>query len=218
MSTALDEVARELGALLRQIKSLHSEITTVAEIRLEMPALAVLVTLDTDGPQRPSGIADVLALDLSTISRQLSALERDGRVERQRDPVDQRAQIVDLTPAGRDLLALVRATRVARLAARLPHWSKDELESFAALLARFTADISQPHPDCQLDLRTAAELQSTERQTTAPPSPTSPSPTSPSPTSPSPTTYSPTTYSPTAYSPSGLDSRAALAASDQEDA
>lgn len=173
MSTALDEVARELGALLRQIKSLHSEITAVADIRLEMPALAVLVALDTDGPQRPSGIAEVLALDLSTISRQLSALERDGRVGRQRDPADQRAQIVDLTQAGRELLALVRSTRVARLAARLPHWSQDELESFAALLARFTADISQPHPGCRPDLPTTTDLQpSTQRRPAAPDSPT----------------------------------------------
>lgn len=150
MTTALEDVARELSALLRRLKGLHAEVTTVAGVRLELPALAVLVALDTDGAQRPSALAETLMLDLSTVSRQLSALERDGRVLRQRDPCDNRAQLVELSPAGHDLLAVVRATRVQRLAARLPHWSEDELAGFGALLSRFTADISAPHPDCRL--------------------------------------------------------------------
>ena len=150
MTAALEGVARELGALLRQLKGLHTEVTIVAGVRLELPALAVLVALDADGAQRPSALAETLMLDLSTVSRQLSALERDGRVVRQRDPQDNRAQLVELSAAGQDLLAVVRATRVQRLAARLPHWSEQELSSFGALLSRFTADISAPHPDCRL--------------------------------------------------------------------
>ena len=146
MPTALEQVAQELSALLRQIKGLHAEVTAKAGVRLEMPALAVLAALEADGAQRPSALADTLALDLSTISRQLSALERDGRVLRQRDPEDQRAQIVDLTPTGQEVLALIRASRVERLAARLPQWSQADLAGFAAQLARFTTDISAPHP------------------------------------------------------------------------
>ena len=145
MTAALEDVARELGALIRKIKSLHTEVTTVAGVRLELPALAVLVALDADGPQRPSALAETLLLDLSTVSRQLAALERDGRVLRQRDPQDNRAQLIELSPAGQDLLAVIRATRNQRLAARLPHWSEAELTSFSALLSRFTADISAPH-------------------------------------------------------------------------
>ena len=145
MTAALEDVARELGAMIRKIKGLHTEVTTVAGVRLELPALAVLVALDADGPQRPSVLAETLMLDLSTVSRQLAALERDGRVLRQRDPQDNRAQLIELSPAGQDLLAVIRATRIERLAARLPHWSEAELASFSALLSRFTADISAPH-------------------------------------------------------------------------
>ncbi len=148
MTRALEDVARELGALLRRLKGLHAEVTAVADVRLEMPAFAVLMTLELEGAQRPSSLADTLDLDLSTVSRQLSALEREGRVLRQRDADDHRAQIVELSPAGRDVLSLIRRTRVERLSARLPDWSEDELAAFAGQLARFTADISQPHPDC----------------------------------------------------------------------
>ena len=145
----VDEVARELVLLFRSLKALHREVLADVGMRLEMPATAVLTCLAERGSQRLSTVADVLDLDLSSVSRQVTALEREGWVARERDPADSRAVLLDLTPAGREVLARVRAARVEHLAARLPGWSDEELRGFSAQLARFRTDLARPveHPD-----------------------------------------------------------------------
>ena len=142
--TEIDDVARELVLLFRGLKGLHREVLADAGLRLEMPATAVLTCLDERGSQRLSTVADVLHLDLSSVSRQVSALEREGWVARERDPADSRAVLLDLTDAGRAVLARVRDARVAHLAARLPGWSPAELRAFSDSLARFRTDLTQP--------------------------------------------------------------------------
>ena len=54
-------------------------------MRLEMPATAVLTCLAERGSQRLSTVADVLDLDLSSVSRQVTALERLAKDNRKRD-------------------------------------------------------------------------------------------------------------------------------------
>ena len=142
--TPVESVARELGLLVRSIKALHTDAVAGAGVRVELPALSVLHALDTSPAVRPSVLADQLNLDLSSISRQVAALEREGWVSRSRDPADSRAALLELTPAGRDVLARVRAGRVAQLSARLPGWTADELADFAAQLHRFRTDLAAP--------------------------------------------------------------------------
>lgn len=139
----MESVARELGHLLRSLKGLHQASVDEAGLRVEIPALAVLTTLAEAPPMRPSAVAETLHLDLSSISRQVAALERDGWVSRRRDPGDSRAALLELTTAGRDGLARIRAGRVARLSALLPDWSDAELADFAAQLHRFRTDLAR---------------------------------------------------------------------------
>ena len=145
--TEIEDVARELVLLFRGLKGLHGEVLASVGVRLEMPATAVLTCLDERGSQRLSTVAELLHLDLSSVSRQVSALEREGWVARERDPADSRAVLLDVTGAGRDVLSRVRQARVDHLAARLPGWSPDELSAFARSLARFRTDLTQPAPD-----------------------------------------------------------------------
>ena len=144
--TEIDDVARELVLLFRGLKGLHREVLTEVGIRLELPATAVLTCLAERGSQRLSAVAEVLDLDLSSVSRQVGALEREGWVARERDPADSRAVLLDLTDEGRAVLQRVRDARVGLLAARLPGWSPDELRAFSASLARFRTDLAQPLP------------------------------------------------------------------------
>lgn len=146
MSGALDEVARELIHLGRAMKGLHEEATREVGLRLEMPALGVLVCVEQGGPSRVSAIADDIHLDLSTVSRQVAALERAGYLARQRDPQDSRASLVELTDTARQAIADVRRARTAAMARRLPGWSERELADFAAALSRFTADLRADLP------------------------------------------------------------------------
>ena len=119
----VDEVARELVLLFRSLKALHREVLADVGMRLEMPATAVLTCLAERGSQRLSTVADVLDLDLSSVSRQVTALEREGWVVRERDPADARAQLLQVTAAGLDVVLRVRTARTALLRELLPGWS-----------------------------------------------------------------------------------------------
>lgn len=153
MSDALEDAARELVLLFRSLKSLHVVILAEAGVRLEMPAAAVLARLDEGGQQRVSAVAEALHLDLSSVSRQVTALEREGWVRRERDPADSRAALLELTEPGRDVLSRVRDARLALLRERLPGWTPDELEHFAAQLRRFRTDVTPqdlPHAEARV--------------------------------------------------------------------
>ena len=107
--TPMDDVARELGLLLRSLKGLHVPLVVDGGARVEMPAAAVLATLDDRGRLRLSTLAELLHLDLSSVSRQVATLVEEGWVSRERDPADSRAWLLELTATGRDVLARVRA-------------------------------------------------------------------------------------------------------------
>jgi DNA-binding MarR family transcriptional regulator len=102
----------------------------------------VLSRLEDLGPVRLSTLAQVLCLDISTVSRQVPVLERQGWVARERDPEDQRAQLLDLTEAGREVLTEVRRSRVEVLSRLLPDWTEEQLDAFAAQLHRFNTDVT----------------------------------------------------------------------------
>ena len=141
MSEALDDVARELVEVVRALKSLHEEATREVGLRLEMPSMGLLACVERSGPVRVSSLADEVHLDLSTVSRQVAALERAGHLARRRDPDDSRASLVELTPSGTEVLARVRRARTAAMARRLPGWTEAELAALGASLARFTTDL-----------------------------------------------------------------------------
>ena len=143
----IDRVARELVLLFRSLRGLHRSVLDEVGVRAGMPAFALLTALDEIGGQRLSTLADALHLELSTASRQVAALEREGWVRRQRDPRDSRAALLELTPDGRRVLARVRATRVERLARLVPDWSPHELRDFADQLQRLRCALAtDPDP------------------------------------------------------------------------
>ncbi len=140
--SAIEIVSRELVSLVRGLRQLHGTVTQASDHPVDVSGAAILARLDELGPSRLSTLAGVLYLDLSTVSRQVPALERNGWVGRERDPEDHRAQLLDLTPLGRAVLADVRRSRAEVLTRLLPDWTNTELEAFAAQLARFTSDVT----------------------------------------------------------------------------
>jgi DNA-binding MarR family transcriptional regulator len=61
----------------------------------------ILATLSMAGPLRPSDVADRLAVTLPTISESVRVLVEKGLLEKQRDPRDARATLLQLTAEGR---------------------------------------------------------------------------------------------------------------------
>jgi DNA-binding MarR family transcriptional regulator len=75
--------------------------------RLEASQFALLSAIERHPGRNQSLFAEVLSLDKTTLSRNLSVLARRGWIERQ-VAADQRERGVRLTPAGRGLLKTAR--------------------------------------------------------------------------------------------------------------
>src|SRR3954468_18999616 len=88
-------------ALLMRLGEATRRSTGVQPHRaLDRAAYVILRKLQEDGPQNVSAIADALNLDGSTVTRQVTALQKDGLIERQRDPRDGRGTVIEATRLG----------------------------------------------------------------------------------------------------------------------
>lgn len=67
-------------------------------------------------------LAEILALEISTLTRNLKGLETAGMIEIGRSPDDRRVRVVRLTESGK-----------GRLLAALPHWNRAHAEIVATL-------------------------------------------------------------------------------------
>lgn len=85
---------------------------------------------------RVSEVADHLALDVSTVSRQVAHLRQRGLLNACPDPQDGRSLRLTVTPAGMDALRHYRHELVDRLVERFADWEDADVDSLTALLAR----------------------------------------------------------------------------------
>ncbi|WP_269821065.1 MarR family winged helix-turn-helix transcriptional regulator [Streptomyces sp. CMSTAAHL-2] len=106
---------------------------------LSLVSYTLLGHLEESGGCRATDLAAHYALDKSTVSRQVAALERAGLIERRPDPEDHRVQVLQLTEAGQEILAQVTRRRRAAFRERLAEWPEDDLVRFAAYLKRYNA-------------------------------------------------------------------------------
>jgi DNA-binding MarR family transcriptional regulator len=133
--TAVETIQREMTAFARRSRAsagrMHPELSLVS--------YTLLGHLEDSGGCRATDLAAHYALDKSTVSRQVSALERAGLVERRLDPDDHRVQVLHLTAAGRRVLARVTERRRAAFRERLTDWPEEDLARFAGYLVRYNA-------------------------------------------------------------------------------
>lgn len=133
--TAAD-VQRELTVFARRVRAqsgrLHPELPFVAHSMLSQIA-AVPGCRSVD-------LVHVYRLDKSTVSRQVADLEGRGLVDRVAGPEGGRPQVLQVTPAGADLLAEAARLQREELDSRLVDWSEAEVGEFARLLRRYNGD------------------------------------------------------------------------------
>lgn len=109
------DIARNLATSMRdeclgnRIGKLHRIVSrrfdqNMRPLGLSGPQLKVLAVLMENGPVTPSTIADLLAIERSTISRNVSLMERNGWVESDSAPSG-RTKTVSLTESGVEMLA-----------------------------------------------------------------------------------------------------------------
>ncbi|MEV6923621.1 MarR family transcriptional regulator [Dactylosporangium sp. NPDC051485] len=140
-------IGRQVGRFIRLSERLFATLKwNEAGRGLERPAYVLLSRVAVDGPFRLSALATDVSLDLSTVSRQVAALESAGLVRRFQDPSDKRASLVEVTDVGREVFAENRDRWLAIWRELLAEWEPRQRQEFAALFTRLNESISERLP------------------------------------------------------------------------
>lgn len=95
------------------------------------------------GPTRASDVARRMEVQWPALVRNLDALEHDGLIARKSDPADNRSRIIELTAAGHEVIAQVRATLDPARARLLVGMSDAELAQIIALVGEIRDRLEQ---------------------------------------------------------------------------
>ena len=135
----LDALAAALIELIGFLNSPQRDEALLAEagVALDRALFPLLVRLGMSGPLSVAALADQVGRDHTTVSRQLSKLERLDLVSRQGAGGDRRVRTASLTGAGEDVVRAITAARRRLLSRVLAAWSEADLASLAPLNGRF---------------------------------------------------------------------------------
>ena len=89
---------------------------------------------------RPGELATRLGVEASHVTRQVQRLQQAGYADGVPDPSDRRAQLIQLTPAGRAAVGRIREAGETGMQAALAHWPPQELHQLSTLLHRMVDD------------------------------------------------------------------------------
>ncbi|WP_319462451.1 MarR family winged helix-turn-helix transcriptional regulator [Micromonospora sp. RTP1Z1] len=139
--TARDEVTlgrieTEVALLMRLGEATRRGTGTMEHRLLDRAAYVILRHLASAGPQNVSALAAKLNLDGSTVTRQVSAMQRDGLIGRTPDPADGRGTVISPTPAGLQRMAAVQRARTRLYGDVLAAWTDDDRDTLAEMLRR----------------------------------------------------------------------------------
>lgn len=115
-------------AIVRTARRLRQEAAAETS-GLTPTSVAALATIERHGPLTPSEIAKIERVKRPTITRTLVCLEREGLIDRARDPEDGRSALISVNGAGRERLRRLRGRKNAYLAKRMRDLSAEEVET-----------------------------------------------------------------------------------------
>ncbi|GEM_PF-629803 len=94
-------------------------------------------------PTRATELARQMGVQWPALLRNLEGLERDGLIIRKPDPDDSRARLIELTDAGCDVIAEVRATVDPARADLLDGMADEDLDALQALVGIIRGRLEQ---------------------------------------------------------------------------
>ena len=133
---ALGAIETQVASLMRLGEASRRSTGLKPHRALDRAAYVILRHLQRDGRLSVSALADRINLDGSTVTRQVTALQHDGLVERHPDPKDGRGTVIEATATGIKQVDAVRAARRALYDRVLHDWSPTERENLARTLER----------------------------------------------------------------------------------
>ncbi|MGB8506130.1 MarR family winged helix-turn-helix transcriptional regulator [Mycobacterium sp.] len=99
--------------LLGVVAKLNRLATQRTQLAVPWAQARLLGTIEDQGPTRISNLAALDHCSQPTMTMQVRRLEDAGLVTRTTDPADARAVLIEITPAGSEMLRHVRAARAA---------------------------------------------------------------------------------------------------------
>jgi len=135
----IDRLAAALLDLIGFLNSPQRDDVLLREagVELDRALFPLLVRLGLSGPLSVAGLADQAGRDHTTISRQLSKLERLGLISRQGGGADRRVRTASLTTTGDEVVQAITAARRRLLSRALADWREADLAALATLNRRF---------------------------------------------------------------------------------
>ncbi len=134
-------VQQALGVVARRAKdlSLHEHLGARVGYPLEGPYFGTLARLATSGSATVSGLAELLNLELSTVSRRVRVLEERHLVERA-PGTDRRTSHLRLTAEGKRMFSALEKGWRVMLSEVVADWAPEDVAKFSELFTRFAAD------------------------------------------------------------------------------
>jgi DNA-binding MarR family transcriptional regulator len=142
-TNAVEDLVRSLYRL----GMVQRELARHALAELGTQGFVALGVIHLHGPVRVSDVAQRLNVALSVASRQVTALERAGYVERDTDPEDGRAHRVSATDAGRAVLEESHRRMVHAFGRALEGWNAKEITALSESLERLREDVHRDVTD-----------------------------------------------------------------------
>lgn len=123
MQVSDDEVVDAVLRASRVLVAVAARSLAAVDHDVTLPQYRALVVLGSRGPQRPSALAEALAVHPSTVTRLCDRLVAKRLVHRGESAANRREVSIRLTPKGRRLVDAVTARRrreIAAIAAGIP--------------------------------------------------------------------------------------------------
>jgi DNA-binding MarR family transcriptional regulator len=138
-SDSIGVIELELLKLVRHLETFGRRSSLYREV--DRAGYLALRTLEASGPVSTKALATALNLDASTVTRQITALESAGFVERRPDPSDRRSSTIILTVEGHRTMAGVQRDRRHGMEALVGDWAESDLANLGRALGRLNISL-----------------------------------------------------------------------------
>lgn len=139
----LSTIETQVALLMRLGEATRRSTDLRPHRALDRAAYVLLRHLQAHGPLNVTTLADQLNLDGSTVTRQVTALQKAGLAERAADPRDGRGTVIEATDLGlQQVDAVARARRV--LYDQILHdWNDQDRRELAQTLEHFNLSVRE---------------------------------------------------------------------------
>jgi DNA-binding MarR family transcriptional regulator len=143
---AIAVIELELMKLVRHLETFGRRCSLY--VRVDRAGYLAMRMLDALGPVNTNTLAHALHLDASTVTRQVTALEGQGFVERHANPADGRSSTIALTRHGHWSMRAVERERRRNIEALVSDWDSRQQIDLGVALTRLNdslaASVTEP--------------------------------------------------------------------------